>query len=104
MSDDLKRAAIAGSLAQAIYYARAELHGWPRHWYALGAALKHHYVEEAAALLQPPYQIDGLFEQVAAVARAQAAAVIGRIDPAAPWGTARADAPSKEDETSKAES
>jgi hypothetical protein len=81
------------SLAGAIYYAHCLLdRAIDRpHFEALPPAVRHFYLELAIAdsarrPLAPASS--ALFDQVVASARAEAAKVIGRIDPATPWGEA----------------
>ena len=84
----LKLNAVVCDLAKTIYYAQAEVYGGHVHWYGLSEATKADYVSKAANVIQgcAPVTRDGLFEQATAVARQEAARVLGRIDPQTPWG------------------
>lgn len=92
----LKVNAVVCDLAKTIYYAQAEVYGNTLHWYALSKETKDRFISHAANVIQacaPVERKPDLFEQVVAVARAQAAVIVGRIDPQTPWGHARTDAP-----------
>ena len=84
----LKVNAVVCDLAKTIYYAQAEVYGNPLHWYALSDALKAEYVSKAANVIQgcAPVPADALFQHVTAVARSEAARVLGRIEPATEGG------------------
>jgi hypothetical protein len=87
----LERMGVLLSLAGAIYYAHCLLDRdlTRPHFEALPAPIRHFYLELAIAdsTRRPSAPASSaLFDQVVAVARAEAAKVIGRITPEVPYG------------------
>jgi len=89
----LRLNAAACTLAQAIWYARAEGYGVAvRPWDDLEPTLRRQYVEHAEDVLEAvrpvPTARRDYFGLASALARTQAANVVGRITPDEPWGEA----------------
>ncbi len=86
----LPRAAALCEGAEVLYGLIARVYGLTvPPWAAVTADVKHAYyreVEQLVARLHPLPNQAPLFDLVVAVARAEAAKVVGRITPAAPWG------------------
>jgi hypothetical protein len=86
----VNRAASLCALAEHLYLTVGTVHGLEQpDWTTMSFAAKRAYyleVEQLVARLKPFPNGDQLFDAIVAVARAEAAKVVGRITPSEPYG------------------